>query len=298
MLWELIGRLANTCLTFRLSGEPGVGKEAIARLIFRHYPHAEAEFVIIDCATLQAPKNTSNATKTTQAAQEVLNAAVATPHHRALYFDNIHCMPDVAQLQLIHLLKQGITTAPPWIFGASIEPLELLQNNPVDPDLTAALDTVHIAVPPLRDHAGKIPQILSWYLNTFSKENPDAAPIMPDSQNLEQLLNYKWPGNLRQLQAVAWLAFNASNWDAAIASLDNTPVKKNWQQVDELAAVYLMSLAKLSIRREKIIENLIAASNKEDIGLLDLAIYNEAVSQIQDHFEVTDHHPPTDREAD
>ena len=65
--------------------------------------------------------------------------------------------------------------------------------------------------------------------------------------------------------------------------LDVLSQENDKQEVDEIAAIYLMSLAKLSIQREKILECLMMASKTEDMGLLDLAIYNEAVAQISDH---------------
>lgn len=286
MLWELIGRLAGTCLTFRISGEPGVGKEAIAHLIHRHYPHNHCEFVKIQCRDLMGPCNPIGPRGTSPLADPKLKTALANPDNHVFYFEEIQCLSGEIQRQIVHMVNKNQATAPPWVFASSTKPLEHYQGEQLNPDLLSALDTVHIAVPPLRDHPDKIPLILSWYLNEYSKTKPStlsALPAMPDIHLMDRLLSYSWPGNLRQLQHTAWKAFETSDWDAAIAGLDTTPNEKNQHKVDEIAAIYLMSLAQLSIQREKIIEGLMTVSNVGEIGLLDLAIYNEAVSQITNH---------------
>ena len=275
MLWELIGRMANTCLTFRISGEMGVGKEAIARLIHRHYPAKQSTFTKIDCANLIRSENedvTSN-----------LKSVWDAPQNRVIYFESIEHLPSEMQGRLYQLLCSDYSATSPWVFAASAEPFDFFKNHPLSQDLMKALDTVHIAVPPLRKHVDKIPQILSWYANLASKENQAAVPAMPDENEMERLINYPWPGNLRQLQTVARKAFEISDWNKAIAMLDVLSQENAKQEVDEIAAIYLMSLAKLSIQREKILECLMMASKTEDMGLLDLAIYNEAVAQISDH---------------
>lgn len=283
MLWELIGRMANTCLTFRISGEVGVGKEAIARLIYRHYPAKKSAFIKIKCDALPGLESRTGASGNRPSSDASFRAELDTPENRVFYFENIHCLPIETQMQLQHMLTRQYTAASPWVFASSIEPIECMQNNPLTATLSEALDIVHIAVPPLRAHADKIPQILAWYINLFNKAHTQTLPAMPSAQNMDRLQRYHWPGNLRQLQTVARVAFESSDWDAALACLDTLPSQERGRPVDGIAAIYLMSLSRLSIQREKILECLMMASKTEDMGLLDLAIYNEAITQIADH---------------
>lgn len=285
MLWELIGRLANNCLTFRISGEPGVGKEAIAHLIHRHYPHKGSKFVKINCRELQDATNASPFTDTPPPSVTTLKATIDKSENQVIYFENIHLLPKAYQTQLQELLNKTYSTASPWIFASSIAPLENFNGDTVTPSLFKALDAVHIAVPPLRHHTDKIPQILSWFLHAFSRKTPKTMAVMPKPHVMDRLLSYRWPGNLRQLQQVAWKAFSTSDWERTAECLD-VPLKDNLSlAVDEIAAIYLMSLAKLSIHKEKIIEVFMDSSKMEEVGLLDLAIYHEAVSQIADHID-------------
>ncbi len=285
MLWELIGRMANTCLTFRISGEIGVGKEAIARLIYRHYPAKKSAFIKIKCEASSGLESHAGASGNSPSNNASFRAELDTPENRVFYFENIHCLPIETQMPLQHMLTRQYTAGAPWVFASSIEPIESMQNNPLTATLSEALDIIHIAVPPLRAHTDKIPQILAWYVNLFSKAHTQTSPAMPSAQNMDRLQRYHWPGNLRQLQTVAWAAFESSDWDAALACLDTLPRHGKGRAVDEIAAIYLMSLSILSIRREKIMECLMMASKTEDMGLLDLAIYNEAITQIADHID-------------
>lgn len=58
---------------------------------------------------------------------------------------------------------------------------------------------------------------------------------------------------------------------------------RNEGRTDELATINALSLARLDIQKERILEGLMTNSNPQEIGLLDLAIFDEAVSQIADH---------------
>lgn len=285
MLWELIGRLANNCLTFRISGESGVGKEAIAHLIHRHYPHKACPFVKINCREIQDAANANPFCDKTPAAEAALKAVLDKPESQVIYFENIHLLPEAYQIQLEAMLNQSYSKASPWVFASSIAPLEHFLGDTLKPSLFKALDAVHIAVPPLRHHADKIPQILSWFLHAFSQKTPEHMAVMPASHVMDRLLSYRWPGNLRQLQQAAWKGFTTSDWERTAECLDAPPQDNRSLVVDEIGAIYLMSLAKLSIHKEKIIEVFMVSQKMEDVGLLDLAIYHEAVSQIADHID-------------
>ena len=283
LLWELIGRLADSCLTFRISGEPGVGKEAIAHLIHRHYPHNQSDFIKFNCQELQNATHADEFSAPLNPSTASLLSALDSPENKLFYFENIQFLPEKLQLLLQNMLNNNYPTAPPWVFAASITPLEHDQTHALDPALFKVLDTVHIAVPPLRRHPDKIAQILSWFLHVYSQKAPEDLVAMPAPRIMDILTSYPWPGNLGQLQHLACKAFATSDWNSALKELDSHTIEVYTQGVDEIAAIYMMSLAKLSIHKEKIIEAFIAASKTDEVGLLDLAIYHEAVSQMADH---------------
>ncbi len=274
ILWELVGRLSNTLLTLRISGELGVGKEAVARLICRHYPHAKVKFHQIDCRQLKIGAVPSPMAR--------LNQLLASPQRSVLYLENIEHATKEVQDRLIRLLDTSPPTSPPWILASSIQPLEgFIDDGQLSIELYRALDTLHIMLPPLRSKPDRIPQILSWFLNHYHHNFPSALLTLPKMDEMERLIDYHWPGNWRQLQEFAKNACTRMSWDIPLNS--SLPDHSLAQEIDDIAAIYILSMAKLSIHKEKVLEDMMAASDLEEIGLLDLAIFNEAVNQIEQH---------------
>ena len=279
ILWELVGRLANTMLTIRISGEMGVGKEAIARLLCRHYPHAKVKFQKIDCRQLKIGTAPSPMTR--------LNLLLESPQRNVIYLENIECATKEIQNRLVQLLKTTYPKSPPWILASSIQPLErFLNNGQFSLDLYKELDTVHIMLPPLRSRSDRIPQILSWFLNHYNQNLPSSPLSLPGMDEMERLIYYHWPRNWRQLQEFAKNAIIRMDWDVPLnSSLPDTTLP---QEIDDISAIYILSMAKLSIQKDKVFEDMMAASELDEIGLLDIAIFNEAVNQIAEHFHETE----------
>jgi len=280
ILWELVGRLANTMLTIRISGEMGVGKEAVARLICRHYPHAKVKFQKIDCRQLKIGAAPSPMTR--------LNRLLESPQRNVIYLDNIECATKEIQNRLVRLLNTSYPKSPPWILASSIQPLErFIHNGHFSAELYRRLDTVHIMLPSLRSRSDKIPQILSWFLNHYSHNLPSSSLSLPGMDEMERLIDYHWPRNWRQLQEFAKNATTQMDWDIPLnSSLPDTTLP---QEVDDIAAIYILSMAKLCIHKDKVLEEMMAASELDEIGLLDIAIFNEAVNQIAEHLNDDDY---------
>lgn len=272
-MWELIGRLSNTILTIRISGEFGVGKEAIARLLYRHYPHENAIFFKVNCQRLKIASAPSPMAE--------LNQLLTAPQRHVIYLENIDVAPKESQKRLLELLNTINSACPPWVIVSSLTPLEQhITNGQFSDALFRALDTIHIDLPPLRSRPDKIPQIISWILN-HHHSGRDTIPTMDE---MEQLIDYRWPRNWRQLQQVVQQAFRGKDWDTALNGLESSDAAD--EEISEVAAIYILSLARLHIHKDKVMEGLMAASNLNDIGLLDVAIFNEAVTQIVDHIRM------------
>lgn len=279
MLWELVGRLANTTLTIRISGEMGVGKEAVARLLCRHYPHTQVKFQMIDCRQLKITAAPSPMTR--------MNQLLASPQRHVIYLENIECASKEMQNRLFRLLNTSFPSSPPWILASSLQPLErFIHNGQFNIELFRALDTVHIMLPPLRSKSEKIPQILSWFLNHYNHNLPTRTLSLPGMDEMERLIDYHWPRNWRQLQEFAKNAFDKLAWDVPLKS--SLPDNALPQEIDDIAAIYILSMAKMSIQKEKVLEEMMTASQLDEIGLLDLAIFNEAVNQISEYLEDKD----------
>jgi DNA-binding NtrC family response regulator len=147
--------------------------------------------------------------------------------------------------------------------------------------LIGRLDTVHIHIPPLRERPERIPQILIWYLNHANGDSPHSMPPMPDAATMKRLKNYHWPGNLYQLRQIARRAVKHQQWETVISTLETRSLQST-DIIDEMAAIFILSLTEIRICKDLVLEGLIAASDMNDVGLLDLAILNEAACQFAD----------------
>jgi DNA-binding NtrC family response regulator len=281
ILWELIGRLANTCLTIRISGETGTGKEAIARLIHRHFPHPNAGFLKHDFRHSNVKSSGTERGRQSPASAK-LRSLLASPQNNVFYFAHIEAMPPDAQDRLQHMLDQHFQTAPLWILTSNDQPLQPhLVSGRLNKILIDRLNTIHIHIPPLRERPEQIPQILAWYLNYANDHAPHCMPPMPDESTLRRLTHYHWPGNLYQLRQIVRRAIKQQQWDTVINTLETRSVQ-NTDIIDEMAAIFILSLSQISICKDMVLDGLIAASDMVDVGLLDLAILDEVACQFAD----------------
>ncbi len=263
-----------------------MGKEAIARLIYRHHPNPDAKFLKHDVRDTTDRVN-GDAPTSWPSAAKLLEGLLNAPKSDVYYFAAFDSISPDAQNRLLHLLDRPFNIQPPWILTSNEHPLiHHGKGDRLNPELVERLDTIHIHLPPLRNKQENIPQILSWYLNQFDNHSPERMPPMPDTRQMKRLITYHWPGNLHQLRQIARRAIHR-DWDTAINTIETWSVQRT-DIVDEMAAIYILSLADIRIRKERILEALIAAADLDDVGLLDLAILNEAICQYDDLFSFPD----------
>jgi DNA-binding NtrC family response regulator len=285
ILWELIGHLADVCLTIRVSGESGMGKEAIARLIHRHYPHPDARFLKHDFRNSHV-KSSDTERRCQSAATDRLISSMASPQKKVFYFVHIEEMPTDVQDRLHCMMEQQFQSMPPWILTSNDQPLQPhLVSGRLNRKLIERLDTIHIHIPPLRERPERIPQILTWYLNRTDDDTSHGLPSMPDESTMKRLKNYHWPGNLHQLRHIAHRAIKRQQWDTVLNTLETRSVQST-DIVDEMAAIFILSLSEIRICKEMVLEGLIASSHMTDVGLLDLAILDEVACQFADRISM------------
>lgn len=250
----------------------------MARILCRHYPHPKVKFQKIDCRQLKFGAAPSPMAR--------FNRLLESPQRNVIYLENVEHASKEVQNRLIGLLNTSYPAYPPWILASSIQPLErFINKGQFSIELYRALDTIHIMLPPLRSRSDRIPQILSWFLNHYNHNLPACSLSLPGMDEMERLIDYHWPRNWRQLQEFAKTAITQMAWDIPLNS--SLPDNAMPQEIDDIAAIYILSMAALSIQKDKVLEEMMAASDLEEIGLLDLAIFNEAVDQIAEHLDVT-----------
>jgi energy-coupling factor transporter ATP-binding protein EcfA2 len=181
-----------------LLGEPGTGKQTLARTIHYLSPRRSGVFAALDCRLLPS---------TVVAGLLFGDRGGGREDIAAYYLREPACLPRDLQLRLCELIAQGIASTPgglelPRIFaGCSTAPAEPVRTDRLLDDLACALSTLVIEVPPLRQRQADLPDLIERLLPRAGAEaESQVTGLSADAWAVVR--GYSWPGNLRELFAV------------------------------------------------------------------------------------------------
>ncbi len=212
---ELAKKVAETDATVLLIGESGTGKEVLARFIHEKSKRAKGNFVAVNCAAIP-----SNLLESEMFGYEkgAFSGAIKThpgkfeqANHGTLLLDEISEMPLELQAKLLRVIQEKTIdriggTEPIKVdvriictTNRNIEQ-EVKEGN-FREDLYYRISVFPIKIPPLRERKEEIPELAKFFLKNFSNKFNKNVEDITDSA-LELLINYPWPGNIRELQNV------------------------------------------------------------------------------------------------
>ena len=173
-------------------GEPGAGKETVARLIHFRSPFRERPFAALDATRLPPAA----------LAPVLFGADVAT-----VYVKEPGRLPREMQARLAELLAEGSEDRPlPRILaGCATDPVAEVRAGRLLDDLHAALAPLTITVPPLRERGDELPRLVERLLERVNEDEVSTVRgLTPDAW--EAVRAYSWPGNVRELLAALSVA--------------------------------------------------------------------------------------------
>lgn len=197
-----IGVARNCDSSVHISGEPGVGKEHIARLIHFGSHRRLRTFVPLDCAALPAFEVKRTVRRLLDSLREGDPSDVAlTPG--AVYLNQVGDLPrDVQELLLESCRPAATDPASLRLFSAESRPLEqLVDSEALLPELCCLLTQLTIAVPPLRQRLDDLPLLAQQFLEAQNRDQErQFSGFAPDA--LSAIRHYNWPGNADELRSV------------------------------------------------------------------------------------------------
>jgi two-component system nitrogen regulation response regulator GlnG len=208
-VFKNIAKITKTNYTVLITGESGSGKELVAKVIHDYSSRSNSPFIPINMASL--PKNLieselfgyekgsfTGAEKRTFGFFEKANGGT-------LFLDEIGDMPIDVQARLLRVLQFGefsrvggrevIRTDVRIISATNKNLLNSIDQNLFRQDLFYRLNVINISLPPLREREDDIVEIAKSFLVKFSNNEKSL-----DSNGIEFLKNYSWPGNIRELE--------------------------------------------------------------------------------------------------
>jgi DNA-binding NtrC family response regulator len=212
-LYQRIMQVAPTDSTVLISGESGTGKELVARAIHAHSPRRSQPFVAIDCTALaenlleselfgHVKGSFTGATQTKCGLFEVAEGGT-------LLLDEVGNISLATQAKLLRVLQERVVTPIGGTTPISInirlvaatnaKLRDMVKQGAFREDLFFRLNIIPIELPALRERKGDLMLLASQFLKRFAEENGKEIRGF-SSDVIEQLENYNFPGNVRELE--------------------------------------------------------------------------------------------------
>ena len=210
---DLIKTVAPTDSTVLIEGETGTGKELVAGAIHAHSRRAARPFIKLNCAAIPLGLLESELFGHEKGA---FTGAVARKMGRfeaanggTLFLDEIGDIPLELQAKLLRVLQEGeferlgttqtIRVDVRLVAATNGDLCKLVAEKGFRSDLYYRLNIFPILVPPLRDRAEDIPQLVSHFVARYAARMQKQIDRIPATV-MEVLVSHAWPGNIRELQ--------------------------------------------------------------------------------------------------
>jgi len=211
-VFRTIGRLSRSSMTVLITGESGTGKELVAQALHKNSPRAERPFIPLNTSAIAAELLESELFGHERGAFTGADARRIGRFEQAdggtLFLDEIGDMSSALQTRLLRVLaenefyrvggQQAIKVDVRVIAATNQDLARAVNEGRFREDLYHRLNVMRINTPPLRQRRQDIPELLKHYLSDASMEL-DAPPKALNSEALELLQSFDWPGNVRQL---------------------------------------------------------------------------------------------------
>jgi formate hydrogenlyase transcriptional activator len=211
--FRLVSQVASSDSTVLILGETGTGKELIARAIHNSSPRKNKLMVKVNCAALPANLIESelfgHERGSFTGATERRLGKFELANNGTLFLDEIGEMPLDLQVKLLRALQEkeiervgGRTTikVDVRIIAATNRDLEKeMAEGRFRSDLYYRLNIFPITLPPLRDRKEDISSLALYFIQRFAKKAGREIATL-NNKALQELVNYNWPGNIRELE--------------------------------------------------------------------------------------------------
>jgi two-component system NtrC family response regulator len=212
---RMVEMVKDNDVTILLLGENGTGKDLVARAIHRAGPRRKREMVAVNCASIPATLLESELFGHEKGAFTSAVDRRLGLFERAdggtVFLDEIAEMPLAMQAKLLRVLQdkaftrvggsKTITTNVRVIAATNRDLSEEVEQGRFRMDLFYRLNVISIHLPPLREHKGDIPALVHHFLRHLADEFRRPVRGITD-EAIERLMDYDWPGNIRELENV------------------------------------------------------------------------------------------------
>lgn len=212
---DIAVQVAPTDLSVLISGESGVGKEALPQIIHQFSARKHGMYIAVNCGAI--PEGTIDSELfghekgSFTGAYESRKGYFEVANNGTIFLDEVAELPLSTQVRLLRVLETGefirvgsskvIKTDVRVIAATNVDVNSAIQRGNFREDLFYRLSSVPVEVPPLRHRKEDIPVLFRKFAVDFAERNRMPSISLTEDA-LEMLVNYGWPGNIRQLKNI------------------------------------------------------------------------------------------------
>ncbi|MFA6085713.1 sigma-54 interaction domain-containing protein [Mucilaginibacter sp.] len=213
---NIANQVSPTDISVLITGESGSGKEVFSHIIHQMSPRKHGPFIAVNCGAI--PEGTIDSELFGHEKGAYTGAIgerkgyFETVNGGTIFLDEIAEMPLGTQARLLRVLESGQyirvgsskveKTNVRVIAATNVDVYDAVKAGRFREDLYYRLNTVPLRIPPLRDRKEDIFLLFRKFTSDFT-DKYRTPPIQLDDEAQQVLINYSWPGNVRQLKNMA-----------------------------------------------------------------------------------------------
>jgi two-component system response regulator PilR (NtrC family) len=225
-VYQMIDTVAAVQSTILITGESGTGKELVARAIHNLSPRADKPFVAINCGAFTETLLESELFGYVRGAFTGANAnrkgLFEAAHHGTIFLDEIGEMSPAMQVKLLRVLQERkvrpvggheeIEVDARVIAATNRDLKSMVAAGSFREDLFYRVSVIPIELPPLRERAEDIPDLVNHFVQKFCAQEGRTLAVTPKAMELFE--RYDFPGNVRELEHTVERAVALERTDA------------------------------------------------------------------------------------
>lgn len=212
---EVAMQVASTDLTVLITGESGTGKEVFPKIIHQFSSRKHGQSIAVNCGAI--PEGTIDSELfghekgAFTGAHDSRKGYFEVANNGTIFLDEVAELPLSSQVRLLRVLETGefirvgsskvIKTNVRVVAATNVNVVQAIDEGKFREDLYYRLNTVPIIMPALRERKEDIHLLFRKFAKDAA-ENFRMPPLSLSEEAVELLINYRWPGNIRQLKNI------------------------------------------------------------------------------------------------
>lgn len=270
-IYDIIDKISDIRCNVIIEGESGTGKELVAHALHNHSEFADQPFIVIDCGsltdTLLESELFGHEKGAFTGASHLKKGLLEVANGGTIFLDEICNISDSMQMKLMRAVQAQTITRVGGINPIEIDVRfvvatnrnieEMIEAGQFRHDLYHRLNVVKVRMPPLREREQDLELLIAHFINEF-KQRYQRDITEFDTNSMQQLKSYHWPGNIRELRNLVERSIALA--DGPVLSVDqhlyqadnNNRIDADSPTLEELEKRYILNtLNKFNGNREQ-----------------------------------------------